>query len=66
MLLQSGLNDMQIAEYTGIHPRTMILFMRPISNGFFGELLDGHEFLTILPVQGSASPNQGPNQEDVI
>ena len=31
-----------------------------------GELLDGHEFLIILPVQGSASPIQGPDQEDVI
>jgi len=31
-----------------------------------GELLDGHEFVTILPVRGSASPIQGPAQEDAF
>jgi transposase-like protein len=68
MSLNSGLTDAQIAEYTGIRPRTIEALSAYQVHGQWplGDLLDGNEFLIILPVSNSVSPVQHEEKSDVF
>ena len=44
----------------------LFLFYKTCQQWVFGELLDGHELLTILPIQGLTIPVQGLTQQGVF
>ena len=44
----------------------LFLFYKTCQQWVFDELLDGHELLTILPIQGPTIPVQGLTQQGVF
>lgn len=47
-------------------PLDALLVYKTRHQWVLGELLDGHEFLIILPIRASTTPVQGPAQRDVF